>query len=238
MERFFVAKSVAIIGASRRQDTIGATLVRNLVLGGYTGRVYVVNPAADAVAGMPAYKSVAGHPGPGRPRDRGGAGRRGPRRRTRLRRQGRPRADRDLERLRRDRRRGSQAAASAGRAGPVVRAAAGRAELPRRDQHRRRRVAQRVVVAGDAAARPGRLLLPVRCARRGDPGERRRGAASDCRRSSRPATAPTCPATTCCSTGRRTTRPRSCCSTWSRSVTRASSPGSRAGSAAASRSSR
>lgn len=59
MERFFVAKSVAIIGASRRQDTIGATLVRNLVLGGYTGRVYVVNSAADAVAGMPAYSSVA-----------------------------------------------------------------------------------------------------------------------------------------------------------------------------------
>jgi acyl-CoA synthetase (NDP forming)/RimJ/RimL family protein N-acetyltransferase len=58
MERLFVASSVAIIGASRRQDTIGATLVRNLVLGGYGGRVYAVNPAADAVAGMPAYKSV------------------------------------------------------------------------------------------------------------------------------------------------------------------------------------
>ncbi|MBA3234192.1 MAG: GNAT family N-acetyltransferase, partial [Propionibacteriales bacterium] len=50
MQRFFEAGSVAIIGASRRQDTIGSTLVRNLVLGDYTGRVYVVNPAADAVA--------------------------------------------------------------------------------------------------------------------------------------------------------------------------------------------
>jgi acyl-CoA synthetase (NDP forming) len=58
MQRFFVAHSVAIIGASRRQDTIGSTLVRNLVLGGYAGRVYAVNPAADAVAGMPAYKTV------------------------------------------------------------------------------------------------------------------------------------------------------------------------------------
>ncbi len=58
MERFFVAGSVAVIGASRRQDTIGATLVRNLVLGDYSGRVYVVNPAADAVAGMPAYSTV------------------------------------------------------------------------------------------------------------------------------------------------------------------------------------
>ncbi|MEJ7629902.1 MAG: GNAT family N-acetyltransferase [Nocardioidaceae bacterium] len=58
MERFFVARSVALIGASRHEETIGRTLVRNLVLGGYSGRVYVVNPSADAVAGMPAYKTV------------------------------------------------------------------------------------------------------------------------------------------------------------------------------------
>ena len=63
MERFFEAGSVAIIGASRRQDTIGSTLVRNLVLGDYTGRVYAVNPGADAVAGLPAYKSVLDIPG-------------------------------------------------------------------------------------------------------------------------------------------------------------------------------
>lgn len=58
IERFFNPRSVAIIGASRRQDTIGQTLVRNLVTGAYTGRVYVVNPTAAAVSGMPAYKSV------------------------------------------------------------------------------------------------------------------------------------------------------------------------------------
>jgi acyl-CoA synthetase (NDP forming)/RimJ/RimL family protein N-acetyltransferase len=62
MARFLLARSVAVIGASRRHDSIGATLVRNLVLGGFTGRVYVVNPAADAVAGMPAYPSVADIP--------------------------------------------------------------------------------------------------------------------------------------------------------------------------------
>ncbi len=62
IQRFFNARSVAIIGASRRQDTVGQTLVHNLVLGDYTGRVYVVNPAAEAVSGMPAYKSVADIP--------------------------------------------------------------------------------------------------------------------------------------------------------------------------------
>ncbi|MCD4527320.1 bifunctional GNAT family N-acetyltransferase/acetate--CoA ligase family protein [Nocardioides sp. cx-173] len=58
IERFFNPRSVAVIGASRRQDTIGQTLVRNLVTGDFTGRVYVVNQSASAVSGMPAYKSV------------------------------------------------------------------------------------------------------------------------------------------------------------------------------------
>ncbi len=62
IERFFAARSVAVIGASRRQDTIGQTLVRNLVLGDYQGRVYVVNPAAESVAGMPAYPTVGDIP--------------------------------------------------------------------------------------------------------------------------------------------------------------------------------
>ena len=60
---FLNAKSVAVIGASRRSDTIGALLVRNLVLGDYAGRVYVVNPSSDSVAGMPAYPTVSDIPG-------------------------------------------------------------------------------------------------------------------------------------------------------------------------------
>ena len=58
IEKFFNPRSVAIIGASRRQDTIGQTLVRNLVMGDFTGRVYAVNPSAGAVSGLPAYTSV------------------------------------------------------------------------------------------------------------------------------------------------------------------------------------
>jgi len=58
IEAFFNARSVAVIGASRRQDTIGQALVRNLVTGDFTGRVYAVNPSAGAVSGLPAYKSV------------------------------------------------------------------------------------------------------------------------------------------------------------------------------------
>jgi acyl-CoA synthetase (NDP forming) len=47
-----------VIGASRRQDTIGQALVRNLVTGDFTGRVYAVNPSSNAVSGFPAYNSV------------------------------------------------------------------------------------------------------------------------------------------------------------------------------------
>ena len=46
-----------------------------------------------------------------------------------------------------------------------------------------------------------------------------------CPPSFRPATEPTCPATTCCSTGRPTPLPTWCCSTWRASATRANSPG-------------
>src|SRR3954452_14375497 len=64
IQRFFDARSVAVIGASRRHDTIGQTLVRNLVLADYQGRVYVVNPAARSVAGLPAYPTVGDIPDP------------------------------------------------------------------------------------------------------------------------------------------------------------------------------
>jgi acyl-CoA synthetase (NDP forming)/GNAT superfamily N-acetyltransferase len=59
IQRFFNPRSVAIIGASRRQETVGQLIVRNLVTGDFAGRVYVVNPNTSAVSGMPAYKSVA-----------------------------------------------------------------------------------------------------------------------------------------------------------------------------------
>ncbi|NPC95284.1 GNAT family N-acetyltransferase [Nocardioides sp. zg-DK7169] len=58
IHRFVNPRSVAVIGASRRQDTIGQALVRNLVTGDFSGRVYAVNPSAAAVSGLPAYKSV------------------------------------------------------------------------------------------------------------------------------------------------------------------------------------
>jgi acyl-CoA synthetase (NDP forming)/GNAT superfamily N-acetyltransferase len=56
--RLLSPKSVAVVGASRTRETIGQTLVRNLVVAGFTGRVYAVNPYANAIAGVPAYPSL------------------------------------------------------------------------------------------------------------------------------------------------------------------------------------
>ncbi len=58
IERIFSARSIAVVGASRRQDSIGQAMVRNLVLGDYQGSVYAVNSQAEAVSGLPAYKTV------------------------------------------------------------------------------------------------------------------------------------------------------------------------------------
>ena len=51
-------KSVAVIGASRTRGNIGAELFHNLVAYGFTGPIYPVNPAAIAIEGLPAYRSV------------------------------------------------------------------------------------------------------------------------------------------------------------------------------------
>ncbi len=63
IERIFEARSIAVIGASRRQDSIGQAMVRNLVLGDFSGAVYAVNSSAEAVSGLPAYKTVQDIPG-------------------------------------------------------------------------------------------------------------------------------------------------------------------------------
>ncbi|MBM9462659.1 GNAT family N-acetyltransferase [Aeromicrobium sp. YIM 150415] len=63
IHRIFDASSIAVVGASRRQSSIGQMIVRNLVLGDFGGAVYAVNSQAEAVSGLPAYPSVQDIPG-------------------------------------------------------------------------------------------------------------------------------------------------------------------------------
>lgn len=43
--------SVAIVGASARAGSLGAWALKNLLTGGYTGRIYPVNPNYDELQG-------------------------------------------------------------------------------------------------------------------------------------------------------------------------------------------
>jgi len=64
MERLLRPRSIAVIGAARQPGRIGHELLRNLVLGGFTGPVYPVNPATDSVAGIPSWPDVESIAGP------------------------------------------------------------------------------------------------------------------------------------------------------------------------------
>jgi acetate---CoA ligase (ADP-forming) len=61
---FFEARSVAVIGASRRRGTIGGELFRNVLEGDYEGAAYPVNRSGDSVAGVRGYGSIADVPDP------------------------------------------------------------------------------------------------------------------------------------------------------------------------------
>ncbi len=90
MNRIMKPEAVAVIGASAEAGKIGNSVMKNLINGGYQGKIYPINPSADEIMGLKAYKSVKDVPGHGRRRGvrdprqvrRGGAGRDAARRRS------------------------------------------------------------------------------------------------------------------------------------------------------------
>jgi acetyl coenzyme A synthetase (ADP forming)-like protein len=56
---FFLPHSVAIVGASAREGSVGGDLFRNILQAGFKGVVYPVNSSATPVAGVRAYRSVS-----------------------------------------------------------------------------------------------------------------------------------------------------------------------------------
>lgn len=62
LEHLFSPRSVAVIGASDRPHSIGATVMRNLLRGGFSGPVWPVNLRHATVAGREAYRAVESLP--------------------------------------------------------------------------------------------------------------------------------------------------------------------------------
>jgi acetate---CoA ligase (ADP-forming) len=58
LDELFRPASVAVIGASNRVGTVGATLFRNLLQAGFRGVAYPVNPGWSSVSGVRCYRSV------------------------------------------------------------------------------------------------------------------------------------------------------------------------------------
>ena len=64
VERLLHPASVAVVGASRREGSLGRTVLAALVGAGFPHPVYAVNPQAKEIAGVPAYPSVRDLPDP------------------------------------------------------------------------------------------------------------------------------------------------------------------------------
>ena len=63
LKSLFNPVGVAVIGASGKELHIGNRVIKNLLDFGYTGNIYPINPKADEIRGIKAYKSILDTPG-------------------------------------------------------------------------------------------------------------------------------------------------------------------------------
>src|SRR5258706_15889373 len=64
LDAIFRPRSVAVIGASRKRQTIGREILANLVECGFNGPVYPVNKTAEAIHSIRCFRSIKDIPGP------------------------------------------------------------------------------------------------------------------------------------------------------------------------------
>jgi acyl-CoA synthetase (NDP forming)/GNAT superfamily N-acetyltransferase len=60
----FAPESVVVVGAGRRHVSVGHSVIDNILKGGFTGRLYAVNPHAQQISGVPSFPDVAHLPEP------------------------------------------------------------------------------------------------------------------------------------------------------------------------------
>jgi acetyltransferase len=58
MDKIFKPSSVAVIGASDKEGSVGYSLITNIIEGGYKGKVFPVNPNYKSIKDLVAYPSV------------------------------------------------------------------------------------------------------------------------------------------------------------------------------------
>ncbi len=63
LQGLFYPKSIAVIGASRRPESVGGSLFSNLLYSRYQGILYPVNPNAESILGVRTYPDIQSVPG-------------------------------------------------------------------------------------------------------------------------------------------------------------------------------
>ena len=64
LDSIFSPRTVAVVGASRRRDSLGFSLLHNLVINEFSGAIFPVNPTAAAIHSLKCYPAVAAIPDP------------------------------------------------------------------------------------------------------------------------------------------------------------------------------
>ena len=62
LDKLFVPKSIAVIGATNRAGAIGNIVMQNILEGGFEGPVMPVNPKHEAISGVLAYADIESLP--------------------------------------------------------------------------------------------------------------------------------------------------------------------------------
>ena len=64
LEEILQPRSVAILGASRSPQKWGNVAAKQLIAGGFSGNIYLINPSVPEILGRPTYPSILDIPGP------------------------------------------------------------------------------------------------------------------------------------------------------------------------------
>lgn len=57
-DKYFNPRSIAIVGASRSPEKVGYQVLKNIIDGGYKGKIYPINPNAKTILGLKCYPSI------------------------------------------------------------------------------------------------------------------------------------------------------------------------------------
>jgi len=63
LDCLFNARSVAVVGASASPGKTGHTVLKNILEGGYQGKIFPINPKAEEILGAKCYPSLQDVPG-------------------------------------------------------------------------------------------------------------------------------------------------------------------------------